>query len=70
MAAVLGYVRANWREFQDLVANRRGVVPGERVATRPVGLRPALDDGVRRQIGAGVLGVAGLAPAMSARCRP
>ena len=53
-------MRADRRDLDDLVAERLGVVPGERVRAPVAGAGPQLDDGVRGQVGAGPLGVPGL----------
>ena len=61
VAAVLGDVRADGREFDDLMDERLGVVAGEGVAAVGAGRRPEFDDGVGGQDGAVVAGVAELA---------
>jgi len=46
MAAVLGDVRADWRDLDYLMPERRGVVAGERGVAVPAGVGPQLDNRV------------------------
>jgi hypothetical protein len=61
MAAVLGHLRANRRDLNDLVPERRGIVPGERVGASAASVGLQLDDAVRGQFGTSSLGMSRLA---------
>ncbi|VTR96156.1 unnamed protein product [Gemmata massiliana] len=60
MAAVLGHLRANWRDLNDLVPERLGIVPGERVRASVARVGLQLDDAVRGPFGTSSLGMSGL----------
>src|SRR5262245_17789243 len=54
-------MRANRRDLNNLVTERLGVGPGQRVAAPGACLRAEFNDGVRREIRAGPPAVPGLA---------
>jgi hypothetical protein len=61
MAAILGHLRANRRDLNDLVPERFGIVPGERVRASAASVGLQLDDAIRGQFGTSSLGMSRLA---------